>query len=74
MAAPRQVRVRTRRRSAEVEDEGDAIREVKSWWLRPLSEYRKRTVVSGSPLIVQFPLFFAELREIKRTKVYRKCR
>lgn len=61
-------RVRTRPAQPEPDELLDSVRDVVNM---PLAAYRTRTVDPDAPLMAQCPLFFAELAEVKRTKVYR---
>lgn len=66
------VKVRVRTRKPQAGDEVDAALEsVRNVVNLPLAMYRRRPVDPCASLMVQCPLFFAELADIKRTKVVR---
>lgn len=62
------------RRRATADPGDDRIPLVAGVLSRSIAAYRGRVVDRECPLIVLCPLFFAELREVQRKKVYRKRR
>lgn len=67
----KQVRVRTRRPPAQLDEQDAMLESVRNIINMPLAEYRRRTTNPAASLMVQCPLYYAELADVKRTKVLR---